>query len=169
MASANGTILLSVALNEVLSSGLRSGVVAHAFDLAAMQTTRLSSGVGAGQLDLVSSSKDTAIIAASSLDVDVAGGLTDSYGVVITMVKVKLLAVYNAGTVAIRVKSTTGQPLAILNGTTDAINLGPGAAFLYFDPVGVTVGAGTTDRFTIVNGSGSVASAHTLIVAGTSA
>ena len=123
MASANGTISMSVALNEVLSSGLRSGVVAHSFDLAALQSVRLSSGVGAGQLDLV----------------------------------------------AIRVKSTTGAPLAILNGTTDGINLGPGAAFLYFDPVGVTVGAGTTDRFTIVNVSGSVASAHTLIVAGTSA
>jgi hypothetical protein len=168
MASANGTISLNAALNEVLSSGLRSGVVAHLLDLSALQTMRLSSGVAAGQIDLVSSSKDIAILASSSLDVDVAGGLTDSYGATITMAKVKLLAVYNAGTVAIRVKSTTGQPLAILNGTTDAINLGPGAAFFYFDPVGVTVGAGTTDRFTIVNVSASVASAHTLIVAGTS-
>lgn len=169
MASANGILALTATINEALTSGLKAGVIVHSFDLGALQTLRLSSGTGAGAIDLVYSTKETAIAASGTLDVDFAGSVSDTFGTVITMAKVKLVLLYNAGTVAISVKSKAAAAFGWMSGTTDSINLAAGACLFYFDPTGVSVTGGATDKITITNLSGSVASAHTLLIAGTSA
>jgi len=169
MSTANAQIDIAIVLNEVIASGVKQGTVAHRFDLAALQTLRLTSGTGSGQVDLVFSEKDAAIGTSTTVDRDFAGSLTDSQGSTITMVKVKLLVIYNGGTVPITVKGKTGAVFALFSGSTDSLNVAAGACVVFFDPTGITVGAGTTDKITLGNASGSTAAAFTMLVAGTSA
>ncbi len=169
MSTANGLIALNLAINEVIASGIKQGPVAHRFDLSALQTLRLSSGTGAGQIDLVYSEKDASIGTSTTVDRDFAGSLLDSQGATITMVKVKLLFLYNGGTVPVTVKGKTGAVFALFSGSTDSVSIPAGACLFYFDPTGITVGAGTTDKITLGNASGSTAAAFTMLVAGTSA
>jgi len=168
MPTANGLIAFTLALNEVIASGIKQGSVAHKFDLSALQTLRLSSGTGAGQIDLLFSEKDAAIGTSSTVDRDFAGSLLDSQGATITMVKVKVLCLYNGGTVPITVKGKTGNVFALFTGSTDKVTIPAGACLFYFDPTGITVAAGTTDSITLGNASASVAAAFTMLVAGTS-
>jgi hypothetical protein len=169
MSAVSGLITLSVKLGEILSSGLKAGRVDHSFDLGALQTLRIAAGTGAGQMDKVFSEQNTAIGTTTTVDRDFAGSLVDSEGATITIVKAKLLLIYNGGTVPVTVKGKTGDVFALFTGSTDKITIPAGACILYFDPTGITVGAGTTDSITLGNASASVAAAFSMIVAGTSA
>lgn len=169
MPTANGLIAFNLSLNEVIASGIKQGSVAHKFDLSALQTLRLSSGTGAGKIDLIYSEKDAAIGTSTTVDRDFAGSLLDSQGATITMAKVKVLCLYNGGTVPITVKGKTGNVFALFTGSTDKVTIPAGACLFYFDPAGITVAAGTTDSITLGNASASVAAAFTMLVAGTSA
>lgn len=168
MSTANAQLALTLAINEVISSGVKQGSILHQFDLSALQTLRLTSGTGAGQVDLVYSEKDSAIGTSSTVDRDFAGSLLDSQGATITMAKVKLLFIYNGGTVPVTVKGKTGAVFAMFSGSTDSVSLAAGACLFYFDPAGVPVTGGSTDKITLGNASGSVAAAFTMLVAGTS-
>lgn len=169
MATANGLIALNLALGEVIASGVKQGTVAHKFDLSAFQTTRFVNGTSAGQIDLVFSEKDAAIGTSTTVDRDFAGSLTDSQGATITFAKVKLLCIYNGGTVPITVKGKTAAVFGLFSGSTDSVNIPAGACLFYFDPTGITVTNASTDKITLGNASGSTAATFTMIVAGTSA
>ena len=168
MSTVSGKFSLVATIAEALSGGIKSGGPVHSFDESTYQTVNLANGTGAGQIDLVYSAKDTAIAASGTLDIDFYGGLTDSAGTTINAAKVKLLVIYNSGTVSITVKAKAGAVFALFSGSTDTLTLKAGDTLCLYSPTGVTVTNTTADKITITNTSGSTASAHTLLFAGTS-
>lgn len=164
-----GKVDLAVVFNGARSGSLQSGVVPQSWNLSDLQTTRLANGTSAGQADRCFFETATALAASTSVDRDFAGSLTDPEGSTVTFVKVKLLIFYNHGTTSMTIKGKAGASFALFTGTTDSLTIGPGACIAFFDPVGVTVGAGTTDKVTITNSSGSTAASFDFIVGGTSA
>lgn len=168
MGVVSGKIDLAIAIAEDLSTGNASGGPVHRFDLSTYQTVRLGNGTGAGQIDRVHQRKDTAIAGGATADIEFVASLLDSAGAAITFAKLKLLHLYNGGTVSIKVKAKTGDALPWFDGTTDSVVLKAGDSLTFFSPTGITV-AGATSSITITNTSGGTAAAYTLIAAGTSA
>jgi len=130
------------------------------------------SGVAAGQADLMFS--DTRTLGPSATEnLDLAGTLADAFGTTLTIVKLRLLWVYAAvannvaNAVQLTRPASNGVPFLIAAG--DGINLGPGAGFLWFDPIGVTVTAATGDLLTVTNGAGTNSVNYDVLIVGTSA
>lgn len=169
MSTVNGTFNLTIGLLESLTGGAKSGGVVHSFDLASVVNTRIASGTAAGQMDKIFSEKATTIGTSSTVDRDFAGVLLNTSGAAETFVSLKLLCIYNSGTVPITVKGKVSNVLPFFSGSTDTITIKSGGILFYFDPVGIAVGAGATDQITLGNASGVTAAAFTLIAGGTSA
>ena len=166
----SGKIDLSIQIAELVTGSVRAGGPSvHTFDLSTYQTVRMANGTSAGQIDEVYSSKDTAIGAGATADIDFAGSLVDITGAALSFAKLKLLHFYNGGTVSIKIKAKTAIALPWFDGTTDSVVLKAGDSLTFFSPTGITVGAGATDQITITNTSGGAAAAYTMIAAGTSA
>lgn len=164
-----GKIDLVISIFEAMSGGYKTAGPARVFSLGDLQTTRLANGTGSGQADKYFAEKDTALAASTAVDRDFAGSLVDTEGATITFVKVKLLMFYNSGTTSMTIKGKAANIFALFTGSTDALTVGAGSCLFFFNPVGITVAAGSTDQVTITNSSGSTAAAFSLIVGGTSA
>lgn len=139
--------------------------------LAERALVRLTPGTAAGQADLVFA--DTRSISASaSEDLDLAGGLTDPFGVTLTFAKVK--AIY------IQAKATNTNDVVVggaasngfagpFGGTTPTVSVKPGGVLLIAHPgAGWTVTASTSDLLKVANSSSGSAVAYDVIVVGTS-
>lgn len=129
-------------------------------------------GVGAGQVDRMFS--DTRTLAASaSEDLDLAGSLTDSFGVAVTMARVKLIYVAaapgNTNNVNVTRPGSNGVPWALAAG--DGVGLVPGGAFMMFAPnaAGILVTSGTGDLITIANSAGGTSVTYDVVILGASA
>lgn len=137
--------------------------------------TLMASGTAAGQADKIFS--DTRTIAPSSNDdLDLAGVLTDAFGVAITFVKVKALFVVAAAANANNVVIGGGasNPVStFMTGTTPAILVRPGATFALIagsaDATGYGVTAATADILRITNSGAGTSVTYDIIVIGTSA
>ncbi|TSA12010.1 MAG: hypothetical protein D4R73_02955 [Deltaproteobacteria bacterium] len=131
---------------------------------------QFSPGTGAGLVDKEFDDERTLADGASE-NLDLSGGLTDSYGASIILAKVKILAIKN--------KSTT-QTLSVggaaslgfvgwVGDPTDIIKVGPASfALLICNPAGVAVTAGTGDLLKILNSAGA-ACIYDIFIAGSSA
>lgn len=131
----------------------------------------LTSGVGANQADQIFC--DTRSLAASANEsLDLAGGLTDALGNVLTFAKIKALKISAAdgNSNSIVVGAAGSNPWnGPLGGTAPTITLPPGGECLLTAPVGGwSVTSGTGDLLKIANSGGGSAVDYTITIVGTS-
>jgi hypothetical protein len=129
----------------------------------------LTNGTGSGQASQQWSDTRT-LTASATEDLDLAGSLTNAFGVTLTFVKLKVVliraAAANTNSVEVTRKATTGIPLFMADG--DGISLLPGAIFLYFSPtIGLTITPTTDDTLTFTNSAGSTPVDYDVIFVGT--
>lgn len=147
----------------------------NALDLSTVQDpvllsilSTLSNGTSAGQASAQFSDTRT-LSASASENLDLAGGLTNGFGATLTFTKIKLLFVRaasgNTNAVQVSRGSSNGVPLFLA--ASDGLTLQPGAWFVWFDPTGITVTAGTGDILTVANAAGGSSVSYDLIIVGT--
>ena len=107
-------------------------------------------------------------------DIDLAGGVTDGLGEVLTFVKIKCIAIFNNATTAafnLAVGAAAANPLGgwVSDAASDEIIIGPGGCFLLWNPslAGYACGAGASDVLRVDPGANEVT--YDIIVIGTSA
>lgn len=114
---------------------------------------------------------DTRNLGASATeDLDLAGGLTNAFGVTLTFVRLKFLYIVassaNTNSVIVSRKATTGIPIFDADG--DSITLGPGEFFIYGSPTtGKAITATTDDTLTFTNSAGSTGVDYSIVMVGT--
>jgi hypothetical protein len=128
----------------------------------------LSNGTASGQASQHWS--DTRTLSASATEnLDLAGALTNAFGVTLTFTKVKFIfvraAAGNTNDVQVTRGSSNGVPLFMANG--DGIALGPGEWFVFFSAAGKTVTAGTGDILTATNSAGGTSVSYDIVIVGT--
>ena len=142
------------------------------FPLNNLNTINLADGTGASQADLLFSDTRT-LTASATEDLDLAGGLTDVFGSVLTYVKVKAIIIKaasgNTNNVEVKPAAANGF-LGPFNAAADTLEIPPSGQISLFAPVnGWAVTAGTGDLLTITNGSSGTSVTYDIIIIGTSA
>lgn len=89
---------------------------------------------------------ETWTMAGGSVDIDLAGSLTDPLGNVVVFVKVMAIYIINNGDNAMTVGGTNNIPML---GSGDIMNLAAGAYNMMTDPTGITVTPATGDLITV--------------------
>lgn len=174
MASLKTDVAIDLLTTLIDASEGRSNVASQRI----RQVVSLASGTTAGKADLVYYDERTLAGSASEV-LDLAGSLADAFGNTLTMVKVKLIAIQNR-------TLTDGVDLQVgpdaTNGFTgpwaDASDRSIVAAgrvaddyglFIWYDPNGQTVGAGSSDEINIANASTSTSATYRVLIVATSA
>jgi hypothetical protein len=128
-------------------------------------------GTGAGQGDLVFS--DTRTIAASGTDnLDLAGGVTDTFGSTVTFVDVKAIIVRAsaANTNDVQIGGAGSNPFVGPMGGTGVTTLKPGGFVCWVNPgAGWTVTPSTGDILKVANSAGGTSVDYDIIIVGASA
>jgi hypothetical protein len=163
---------LQIVMNPVLTGPLLEGatpIYSPPFVWAAPLTT----GVGLNQADKLYTASIT-LGPSAGQDIDLAGVLTDPFGVALTMVKLKGVAIkaspLNTNNVNVSRPATNGVPWFLA--VSDAFALGPGGIFLYVNPglAGIaTVTPATADILRVDNSAGGTSVTFDLVLIGTSA
>jgi hypothetical protein len=152
------------------SAALDLGTAALPFTLSSNFT--MASGTAANQADRVFTDTRTLGISATE-DLDLAGVLTDSFGALITFVKLKALiikaAAGNTNNVNLsRPAGATGVPIFLA--ISDGIVIPPGYTFAWFGPgTGITVTPSTGDLITLTNSGAGTGVTYDVVIIGTSA
>lgn len=143
-------------------------------DLKWRRGVALASGTGAGKADLRFT--DTRTLAASATeDLDLAGVLTDVYGVALTFVKIKglFIAAATTNTNNVVVGAASSNAWAALLNATGTITLRPGAALALMagaaDATTYAVTGGTGDLLKVANSAGSTSVSYDIVIIGSSA
>jgi hypothetical protein len=159
---------LSLKLDALQLSSL--DLASATFPLLLDWSVNLANGTGSGQASQAWS--DTRSLAGSATEnIDLAGSLTGPFGTTLTFAKLKLLLVRARSTnnaannVNVARGSSNGVPLFLA--ASDGVTLQPGGIFLFFDPIGVAVTAGTGDILTITNSAGTNTVDFDIVVIGT--
>lgn len=155
MAELTGTI--SVKYKGAYSDSPDIGILSHAF--AELFSNTLTNGTGANQANTIFS--DNRSISGND-DIDLAGGLTDSFGNTLTYTSVKAIIIKaaDANSANIIMGAEGANPFAtIFNDATDAILIPPGGMFVLTNPAadGFAVTAGTGDILRFAPASGTQA------------
>lgn len=140
--------------------------------LSKVSTVQLRPGTGAGKAD--KAFFDTRTLAASATEnLDLAGGLSDPFGVTLTFVKVKAILVFahsgNTNDVVVggAASNTFTGPFA---DATDKAVVPPGGFLAFVAPgAGWTVTASTGDILKIANSAGTTGVDYDIVIIGTSA
>jgi hypothetical protein len=131
----------------------RAGAVRAIFD--AFERVRLVTGTADGEINAEVSDQRT-LSASSNEDLDLAGGLADAFGALVTLAKVKLLVIHNESTtqtLTVKAAASNGW-VAWSKGSTDGIAIAPGGFECFYAPAGLAVTAGTGDKLNVANPSG---------------
>ena len=148
-----------------------------ALDLATAQfpflqdwSAQLSNGTGSGQASQVFS--DTRSLAGSATEnLDLAASLTNAFGATVTFTTIKLTVVpaasANNASNAVQVQRGSSNGVPLFLAASDGVQLNAGGIFLFYDPAGVTVTAGTGDILTITNGAGTNTVSYDILIVGT--
>lgn len=140
--------------------------------LAYYKRYQLASGVGLNQADQIYQDTNT-LGASGTVDVDLAGVLTDALGTALTFARIKAIivkaAVGNSNNVNVTRPASNGVPLFLA--ASDGIPLGPDAAFVWIAPsaAGIAVTAGTGDLITFTNSGAGTSVTYDLVIIGASA
>lgn len=131
----------------------------------------LVTGTGAGEADLVFA--DTRTLTASSTEnLDLAGGLTDSFGAAITFAEIVAIVVKpaaaNANNVLVGGAASNGFTTPF-GDATDVVKVAPGGVFVLTNDAGYAVTASTGDILKIANGGSGSAVTYDIILIGRSA
>jgi hypothetical protein len=161
MGNATASVSLQITARDVLSAGLKAGVIPIQFATA----VELNNGLADTQIDLAWSASRVAMPAGGTTTMDLSGALTDSFGNVVQFAEVVLIALRNnrldagayiqlapAATFGFgRLATSKGFWPADIAADADQGNIvGPGAWLTLYDPTGVPVTAGTGDLLTIL-------------------
>jgi hypothetical protein len=142
------------------------------FPIGIVKNFNLTDGVGAGQIDRMFSDRRT-LAASGTEDLDLAGALTDSFGLAVTFARIKLIYVAalaaNVNDVNVTRAAANGVPLFLAAG--DGLPIKPGGAFMWVAPnaTGVPVTAATADLLTFTNAAGGAPVTYDVIILGASA
>jgi hypothetical protein len=133
----------------------------------------LTTGTGASQADKLYAAQITLGIS-SGQDIDLAGVLTDPFGVALTFVKMKGVGIKaaagNTNSVNVSRPASNGVPWFLA--ASDGFALGPGGIFLFVNPgaAGIaTVTAGTGDILRVDNSGAGTTVTFDIVIIGTSA
>lgn len=115
---------------------------------------------------------DERTLAATSEELDLAGGLTDDFGNAFSFAKVKVVAIRNLATTAghvLEVGGAASNTFMLLKAANDIDEIGPDGRRLYVEPslAGKTVTSGTGDKLKINAGSNTVT--YQILIAGVAA
>ena len=163
---------ISARLSAVLTSVL--DLVTSTAPLTVSASMDWASGTGANQADKVFSDERT-LSASASENLDLAGSLTDAFGVAITFAKVKAIAIFaaagNTNDVVVGGAASNGfvGPFA---DATDAIKVKPGGFVIMAAPQAAglgTVTGGTGDILKVANSGGTTGVTYQTVIIGTSA
>ena len=162
-------IVLSI--NSTLTSALDLTEAAAPHTIK--KTISLATGVALDQADLIFSDQRT-LGAGANEDLDLAGVLTDPFGIVMTFVKVKMLYVFAAAANGDYIQVGGAAATQFVNWVadpTDKVNVCPGGMLLLATPTlaAYAVGAGATDFLRITNADGAAAATYDIVIIGTSA
>jgi hypothetical protein len=162
----HANIALKLDVLQLSALDLASATFPLNLDLSAL----LSNGTGTGQASQVFS--DTRSLAGSATeDLDLAGSLTNAFGATVTFTKIKAIivraAAANNAANAVQVARTATNGVPLFLAASDGVALGASGIFLFYDPVGVTVTAGTGDKLTFTNSAGTNTVSYDLIIIGT--
>ena len=159
---------LSILLNATLSKALDLDTPIDPLVLSKLKT--MSNGTTTGLVSQMWHDRRT-LGASATEDLDLAGGLTNAFGVTLTFATIKFVYIEASSTnvtnsVEVTRKATTGIPLFMADG--DGISLAPGEFFMYFSPtVGKTITATTDDTLTFTNSAGTNSVTFDIILVGT--
>jgi hypothetical protein len=116
---------------------------------------------------------DTRTLSASATeDLDLAGGLSDAFGNLITFTKIRALAITaaaaNTNNVLVGGASAT-QLASLFSAVNDVLIIRPGGGFMVYAPdaTGYTVTAGSADLLKIANSAGSTSVTYSIAIIGT--
>ena len=156
---------ISVAVISNLSG---TGALSNAVDnLNKSFSVDLPNGTSTGQANFRWADLRT-LNATSNEDLDLAGSLTGSLGGSIVFTRIKGLVLFapitNTGNLTVTRPAANGVPFFLAAG--DGFTLTPGGLFVWSDPVGVTVTAGTGDLIHVDNATGS-AQKYNVVIIGT--
>lgn len=164
----SGSVALTFAAQLTKAFDLASGAVPYAVS----RNYSWADGAGAGQANRIYQDRNT-LAASGTIDIDLAGALTDVYGDPVTFARIKALIMTAAdantnnvivGGVASGL-STVLQPAA-----TGTITLRPGSFWAICagnaDAIGYVVTATTADLLHIINSAGGTGVDYELIVVG---
>lgn len=130
-------------------------------------------GVGANQADKIYTVSGT-IAASGTATLDLAGSVTDIFGVTVTLVKLKMIMVQaaaaNTNNVQLSQPASNGVA-GLFSASGTSINVLPGGTLLWVAPnlAAIPVTAATGDLLTLANSSSGSSVTYTVTVVGTSA
>lgn len=159
---------LTVKIDSQLNSALDLDTAID--PLLISQLLTLSNGTASGNAS--QQWHDTRSLGASaSENLDLAGSLTNAFGVTLTFTKIKLVyvkaAAANNAANLVQFQRATSNGVPIFLAATDGLQLNPGGVFLFYDPVGVTVTASTGDILTVTNSAGTNTVSYDIVIIGT--
>jgi hypothetical protein len=140
--------------------------------ITANKSIRMLTGVATGQADKIYTLTNT-IAASGTATLDLAGSVTDVFGVTFTIVKLKMLIVRalaaNTNNVTVGPPASNGVS-GLFAGTTPTISIMPGGIFAWAAPgtTAPTVVAATGDLLTFTNSGAGTGVTYDVIVVGTS-
>jgi len=160
--------LLKVGLSAVLSSTVDIGTVEHAIEYG--PNWPFSDGTGANQIQQVFS--DTRTLSASATEnIDLAGGLTNAFGVAITFTKIKAIVIRaaagNTNNVQVGGAASNGFTAPFVD-ATDKLSIKPGGVVVLAAPDanGFAVTAGTGNILLVANSAGSTGVTYDILILG---
>lgn len=143
------------------------GTITHS--ISHNSSTEYTSGNAADKAEKIWSDKNRSL-AATSEELDLAGGLTDEFGAAITFTKIKSIRIYNRQTEVgydLKVGGAAANAFLLFDNATDIKTVGPGGTLFSDEPslAGMPVTAGTGDLLKIDAGANTVA--YDIVIVGT--
>jgi hypothetical protein len=162
------TSRIRISVDALYMKQLDLGVAEDTFKYGKMIT--LLDGVGNGNADLLFHDQRTIAISGNE-DLDLFGSLSNEFGVILSIAKLKALFIVaadlNTNNVRVTRPATLSFPLFLT--TSDAIDVQPGGAFVFIAPnAGVTVSAGS-DVVNIANSGAGTTVTYDVVIIGASA
>jgi hypothetical protein len=160
MGNATASVNLSITARDVLTAGLKAGVIPIQFATA----VELNNGLANGQIDLAWTASRVSMPASATTNMDLHGALTDSFGNTVQFHEVVLIALRNNRTTALanltlapgssngfgRLAGGLGFWPADIAADGDQGNVcSPGGWLVLYAADGVPVTAGTADILSI--------------------
>jgi hypothetical protein len=160
---------IRLAVDGTVSAAIDIGTVAHEFAFG--PNWQLADGTGANAITRAFT--DTRTLAASATeDIDLAGGLTDALGQVLTFTKLRAIVVRAASTNTNNVVlggASSNALATVFGATTHTLTIRPGGAVALIAPdaTGYAVTATTADLLRVANSAGGSAVSYDIVLLGT--
>lgn len=169
-AYATGTMTTQLQLKINTTGYLAVGLTTVDNPITQDYTQLLSSGTGANQASNIYHAQRT-LAASATENLDLAGTLTNAFGVTLTFTKIKAIIIHAAAANTNNVQVGGAASNAFVNwvaDATDIINIRPGGTLILVAPdsTGYAVTAGSGDILKVTNSAGSTGVTYDVIILG---